>query len=248
MITKHQHGDYDFTGQKHIKVVNGILHVNASECLLTSDWHVPGVNQATKRRLFSYAKSHNIKHLGIIGDFWNHDAISRWELKDPLMNLNEELTQGIELLEELGQVFKIYMVCGNHDARMPRALSYSLLFSEWMSHIFKPAIVTDYDYMYLTSGGQKFRLCHPDLYSRIKGSQVSALAQDLQENVIMGHQHFLSMSTNKTGRFVCVDSGCMCDPEAFVYKRASTTRCPEWENGFIHLKEGKIRLISEHSF
>ena len=185
----------------------------------------------------------------IAGDYWNYDAISRWELKDKNLGLAEELKVGKELLQRLTKHFFVYMVCGNHDVRMPRILRFAISYSDWVATIHaKKVIVTDFDYMFLVSGGEKFRLCHPDLYSVIKNKSVSLLSQDLQEHIVMGHQHYISFATNKTGKYMAIDCGCMCDTKAFVYKKSQTTRCPEWENGFIHIKNGKVKLINEFSF
>jgi len=228
---------------------NGILTVRAEECLACSDVHAPGESKLWINRLIEYAIANKIKTLFIIGDFWNNDSVSKWERKDPTMNLKKELEHGVVLLKKLTKHMRVYLLCGNHDERMPKVLKYALSFSEWMQNIYSHNIVvTDFDYMYMQSGNKKFRLCHPNMYSRIKGNISSNLAQDKHENVIVGHSHFLSLSTNKTGKYLCIDSGCMCDPNLFLYKNASTSRCPDWENGFIHIKSGKVKLISDNTF
>jgi predicted phosphodiesterase len=228
---------------------SGVLTVTVDEALVCSDVHVPGQSEPYIKKLIKYGIEHGIKHLFIVGDYWNHDAISRWELKDRNMGLADELKVGQELLQKLTKYFFVYMVCGNHDARMPRILKYAISFSDWMATIHaKKVVVTDYDYMFLESNGEKFRLCHPDLYSIVKNKSASLLAQDLQEHIIMGHQHYFSIATNKTGRYLAIDCGCMCDTDAFIYKKASTTRCPEWENGFIHINNGLVKLITDFTF
>lgn len=234
---------------KHIKEKDGVLTIRADDALVCSDIHVPGQNEEYINKMIAYGKENNINHLFVAGDFWNFDSISRWELKDKNLRLGVELQIGKRLLERLTKHFFVYMITGNHDSRMPQILKYSITFSDWMASIItKKVVVTDYDYFYLDSNGKKFRICHPSLYSIIKGRQVSLLAQDLHENIIMGHQHFFSYSTNKTGEYICVDCGCMCDKNAFVYKKSSTNRCPEWENGFIHVKNGKVKLLSDFNF
>lgn len=229
------------------------LVVKEENVIVASDFHVPGENKAAIRQMMEYAREHGIKHLIINGDYWNNDAVSSWELKDPSMGLSREIQQGTRLMRMLLQHFTVYLVCGNHDVRMPRALSHSINYVEWMTSLFpedvgKKLFVTNFDHLYLDSGDKTYRVCHPSLYSRIKGRTVSLLSQDIHENVIMGHQHFLSMSTNQTGKFLCIDCGCMCDTNAFLYKRASTSRFPAWENGFLHIKSGKARLMTWYTF
>lgn len=228
---------------------SGLLSVTVDNAIVCSDLHVPGQNNDYLNKMIKYGKDNHIKHLFIVGDFWNYDSISRWELKDKNHGLALELKTGKKILEKLTQTFVVYLVCGNHDVRMPRILRYSISFSDWMATIHvKKLVVTDFDYMYLISGVEKFRLCHPGMYSIVKNKSANNLAHDLQEHVIMGHQHYLSMSTNKTGKYIAIDSGCMCDINAFVYKNSSTTRCPEWENGFVHVKDGKVKMITNYTF
>lgn len=229
------------------------LEAEANDCIVASDFHVPGENKAAIRQMMEYAREHKIKTLIINGDFWNNDAVSAWELKDPNMKLSKEIQQGCRLMRMLLQHFTVHLVCGNHDVRMPRALNHTISYVEWMTTLFPEEMndtlfVTNFDHLYLKSGGKTFRICHPSLYSKIKGRVVSLLSQDIHENVIMGHQHFLSLSSNSTGHFVCVDGGCMCDTKAFLYKKATTSRFPAWENGFIHVRDGKIRLMACYTF
>ena len=223
--------------------------VYSSESIVCSDIHVPGESEYWLRKLIKYGKTHNIKTLFVAGDFWNFDEISRWDLKDKDMGLTKEIKRGRDILEEFSNHFATMLVCGNHDKRLPVALGNSLSYQDWVKALdIENIYATDSDHAFLISTGEKYRICHPDLYSRIKGNQVVNISHDLQENVIMGHQHFMSYSTNKTGKYIAIDSGCMCDPNAFQYKRAATTRLPAWENGFIHVKEGKVRMISDFTF
>ena len=229
------------------------LKLEVHECLVASDFHVPGENEEMVTLLLNYAIKNKIKHLIIAGDFWHQDAVSRWALKDPNMPLAEEIERGVKLINRLSNYMNLYFVKGNHDVRLCNALNFSMSYSAWMRTLVgekynKTVFVTDFDYMYLDSNEVIFRVCHPMLYSRIKTSQVAALSHDLHENVIMGHQHFFSMTTNKTGKYICMDSGCMCDITRFLYKNASTSKCPQWENGFIHIKGGKVRPICWYTF
>lgn len=225
------------------------LTVKATDCLVCSDIHVPGHSKRWIGELLRYRKQRNIKQIVIVGDFWNFDAISKWELKDNRTSLAQEIEIGKSLLLRLQREAQIFLVTGNHDARMPSALNHAITYREWVHSSISPdVVVTDCDYLYLESGGKKFRLCHPSLYSKIKGSCASALAHDLHENVMMGHQHFLSLTTNKTGQYIAVDLGCMCDPQAFLYKQVLTSRFPDWENGFVHVHNGRIKLITDFTF
>lgn len=225
------------------------LVVELNEFLVAGDFHVPGESPEWINTLIKYGNEHDVHDLFIAGDFWNHDSVSRWQLKDPELNLKVEIKSGIALVKKLLKHFRLYFVCGNHDARLPKALNYSLNFSDWMEALFGDSVTTtNFDYCKVISAGETFRVCHPEYYSVNKGSQVALLSHDLQEHIIMGHQHFASLSTNKTGRYICADLGCMCDANKFYYKKSATTRYPRWENGFVHVKDGKLRMICDYSF
>lgn len=227
----------------------GALHLRCKEFLVCSDVHVPGHHEGWVNRLLDYRAKNRIKHIVIAGDFWNFDAISQWELKDKGLSLREELLVGRNLLERLSAQAHVYLVKGNHDRRIAQQLNHQISFAEWMETIYTHNMtVTDYDYLFVTSGNQLFRICHPSNYSMIKGRNAALFAQDLHMGVMMGHQHYLSISTNKTGVYICADTGCLCDKKKFLYKKSSTTRFPDWENGFFHVKEGKVHLISEYTF
>lgn len=235
---------------KNIKIgKDDTLHVFANESIVCSDWHVPGESQSWYHKLLQYRQTHNIKTIIIGGDFWNFDSISRWVIKDRKMSLSEEIEKGLRILKSLSSSANVYLVCGNHDQRIAVSFGGVISFKEWMdSFAIKNLTVTNHDFLYLYSQGVKYRICHPDTYSRIKGSSATKIAHARQENIIMGHQHFVSVSTDVTSRYLAVDMGCMCNPDAFLYKNSATNAFPDWENCFIHIKNGKIKLISEYSF
>ena len=225
------------------------LFLEVDDFLVASDFHVPGESAEWVDRLVEYGAEHLIKHLVINGDFWNHDAVSRWQFKDPSMGLKTEIKRGISLVKRLQAHFKLYFVCGNHDSRLPKALDYALNFTDWMDALFGGTVTTtDFDYIKVSSAGREFRICHPQYYSRTKGKEASELAHNLQENIIMAHQHFLGTASNRTGKYLCIDCGCMCSQDMFYYKKSTTSKCPTWENGFVHVKDGKVKLICDYTF
>jgi predicted phosphodiesterase len=212
-----------------------------------SDWHVPGESNIWVSRLIKYLKDNKIKTLIIGGDFWNFDALSRFVIKDRKMNLADEIERGLEILNTITKIANVYLVRGNHDRRIVESFDGEL--SEWMDSFgVKNLTVTDNDHLYLVSNGIKWRVCHPEAYSRVKGNVVKNVSLAKREHIISGHAHYLFSATETTGKFMAIDSGCLCDQSKFAYKREATNPLPEWENGFLHIKEGKFRLISENSF
>lgn len=227
-----------------------LLELSFEECLVCSDLHFPGHSLKWVRELIKYGRMHNIKKIIHAGDLFNFDALSRFELKDKKFPLDKELEVGKKVLLELRQHFNgFYTVRGNHDKRLPLAMNDSIDFATALNLLLDNKVVaTNRDHLFLYSGGEKFRICHPDKYSTVKGKVAGGLAHDLQEHVIMGHPHYFSMSYNKTGRYMAIEMPCMCDKTAFQYKNEATTGCPEWNNGFLHIKKGKVKAITELTF
>lgn len=232
------------------KTDNDRLDISFEECIIGSDLHIPGHSMEWVNALLRYAKQHNIRKFVHAGDFFNFDALSRFELKDKKLTLEKELEAGKKLISKLREQFNgIYTVCGNHDKRLPIALKDSISFAEAMKVFVDAKVVaTNSDHLFLTSGEITFRICHPESYSQVKGKIAGGLAQDLQENIIMGHPHYFSMTYNRTGKFMAIELPCLCDISAFQYKNRATTNCPEWNNGFLHMRRGHIRPITNLTF
>lgn len=234
---------------KNIKWDHGHLTVLAKEAVVTTDWHVPGESKIWYRRLLSYIKEHKIKTLIVGGDFWNFDTLSRFVIKDRKWSLAQEIDRGLEILYTLTELCNVYLTRGNHDRRIVESFDGELSFAEWMNSFDIPNLhVTNDDYLHLISNKVTWRICHPDAYSRIKGNSVSKIAHARQENTILGHSHYHSVSSDSSGKYVCVDSGCMCEGPLFEYKNAATNPLPEWENCFLHIKDGKLKVISDYTF
>lgn len=227
-----------------------LLNLSFEECIVGSDLHIPGHSEKWLNIMLRYARNNNIKKFVHAGDFFNFDALSRFELKDKNFPLEKELEAGKKVIEKLRTQFNaIYTVRGNHDKRLPIALKDTIDFKSAMNLFVDGKIIaTNRDHLYLTSGKVTYRVCHPESYSQIKGKIAGTLAQDLQENILMGHPHFFSMSYNKTGKFLAVELPCLCDIGAFQYKNSATTSCPEWNNGFLHIFHGNIRPVTSLTF
>lgn len=224
------------------------MDINLYESLICADIHVPGHSIKMMERMIEYGQRKRIHKVVIAGDYWNFDAISKYELKDHNLSLDKELKVGKAILERLTNNFEVYMICGNHDKRLTYALRGSLTLKDAMENINDKVKTFNTDFIHIKSGNRIFRICHINNYSTIKGKVVSGMSQDLQENIMSGHPHYFSIQTNKTGKFISVDIPCMCDPDQFEYKSQNTTNNPQWNHGFIHLRNGKIRMLTDFTF
>lgn len=224
------------------------MKITSSEALVCSDFHIPTHSQIWVEKLRKYASENKVKTLVIAGDYWNFDKLSDFETKDKY-TLSQEIKVGKTVMESLQSSFqRIVMVQGNHDIRMPRALKFGMTYKEWMDTVFDDIEVTDDDHVILMSNGIPFRIAHAGGYSKIKGRVATDLSHCLQTNILIGHSHNFCLTMNHTGIYIACDLGCMCAAEKVLYKRSKTNTYPDWDNAFVHIKQGKIKAITERTW
>ena len=230
---------------------NGILTVYSSNCLVISDLHAPFTDMDALHRMLAYAKANRIKDICVVGDIIMADACSDWSVKDTSKSMKQEIDAMVKVLKLLCKDNHVWLCKGNHDERVLQCLKYSMSFSEWICSLYKSKNLTvcNFDFMYLVNGTRKWLLTHGSSYSRIKGSVATKLAQFKGLSVAVAHQHFLSVSTDASGRHIALDLGCCCLASSILYKRAgSNSMFPEWEVGGAHLKDSKVKLLSKFTF
>ena len=79
---------------------------------------------------------------------------------------------------------------------------------------------------------------HPQSYSQVATSVAKRLAEKFHRNVINSHGHLLGSTYDRSGKFLCVDLGCMIEKSRVDYINLSTTSHPMWINGFGALLDG----------
>ncbi len=218
---------------------------------ISADWHIPLVDREMMRLYLDVSKRHRLRRCLVLGDFLNEDQFSHYTVTGASpseVQFGDELTLAAEVLEELLIAFPdgLYFLRGNHDDRILRLLRWSLGLQDVFAligrrvaerlqhHLTQKARISDYSFVHVNSS---WFACHPATYSKVP----MAVARDVAEvegmHTILGNGHGFGLCKDRSGRYYCVDAGCMCDPRKIWYKSMRVTRHPAWVNGFVLLKD-----------
>ena len=212
--------------------------------LISSDWHVPNYDEDLALNLLATAEEQKINKLIIPGDFLNLDILSKF-VSYPYP-LEKELKNARDLLSLLLETFQqILFIPGNHERRIIRKLNTLLpweLFTNLITDS-KQVLTTPRDYLILTTPTGSWRVCHPENYSRTKGSVAVQLADLYHQHIIAGHSHHLGLNISKSGLYVAIDCGGLFDEKKIEYVQG-TNLLPGWNQGYVILDHGKPELVS----
>ena len=215
------------------------------DAIILSDLEIPDHSPEVLDRATAIAERFGIDMLVIAGDFLANDAFSHWEqtfVPPSRRSYEAELDLATQVLETLGETFhKIYIITGNHDARLARATKGMLTIHALFRHL-EGVEVSWYRYMYLISAGERVLICHPVNYSRdpLKVARQLSAREEPRCHVVAAHQHHCASGLDMTGRYQVIDSGCARDPNKTLYKRERKTLHPEWNLGFAMVRNGKL--------
>lgn len=220
----------------------------AQDVAITADWHIPLYDPAYANKFIKEARARGHKTLVVAGDFFNFDALSAYDPKQDSANLEFELQEATSVMKALLETFDtIYYLWGNHDARLHRALGFSIKFREAMKMVFgnlgDEALAkikfTNLDHMIVGD----WYVCHPANYTRIPLSTARTLAAKYTLNVITAHSHHCAVGYATDGIRVVAEIGGLFDRHKTGYLQRSTT-FPTWAQGYAFLEDGKLIVRS----
>ncbi|MFW6319324.1 MAG: metallophosphoesterase [Bacillota bacterium] len=236
-----------------IKNNNGEIQY-AGDAIITGDWHIPQHSEKMLKMVIDMAKSTGIKTLVLNGDTLNMDSFSSFVRKQTNASWKIEQDVARKFFDKICKVFdKIICVIGNHEKRISRKTDYHILFGDVLNLLIKDKykdkiIVTERDYIIINN---KWRICHPRGYRKRIGSLVKSLCKRYGQNIIAGHQHYLSyntfamMESTDPAIYIGIDGGCCLDPEQVEYSQMNTVNNPIWTQGFVILKDDEAKIITE---
>lgn len=224
---------------------------------ITADWHVPITDVEYVNHFIEVAREKECKSLLIGGDFFNFDALSRFDEKQEDAGLDRELQVGEFLMRTLLETFdNIYYIWGNHDSRLHRALGFSIQFKNAMKLVFgslgeealERITFSNLDHAWIKQGdGREWFVCHPQNYTRTPLSTARALAAKVNANVITAHSHHCAIGTAVDGEKVVAEAGGLFDRHQTHYLQRTTTH-PNWAQGFCILRKGEPIILDSPKF
>lgn len=225
------------------------------EAMITADYHLPLFSAKVGNQVLDVARERGIKALVAAGDMFNMDALSRFEPKQESADLWTEIEVGIEVAATLLKTFDvIYLLKGNHDYRMTKALGFKLKFDAAMRMVFgalgeeslKKIRFTNLDHMWCrpwpdAPSELSYYVCHPQAYTQVPLSKTRILADKINANVITAHSHHFAQGFARDGKKICAEAGGLFDASKTEYLQTTTTY-PNWQNGFFYLAYQGERL------
>jgi hypothetical protein len=223
------------------------ITINADKMVLCSDSQIPFHDRGVWTRICEVARERKITTLVHVGDLVDCQSFAK---QDPLavpVNWADEAQSASDLLVEIANVFdRIIMLCGNHEYRIVKLLKgqapFSAIMRGWECFDIVPEGVLDIEDLPVAWLGDWGMVCHPAAYSQTSGAVAVKLAEKYHKDVYMGHDHFLSMRFDRSGKHKAISLGCCCDEGLMDYKQFSVTCHPVWNKGFV-VVEGRTPMF-----
>jgi hypothetical protein len=219
---------------------------------VTADWHHPLTDYQLINTFIDHARDVQATNwLLVAGDWFNIDALSAFDFKQPEASLPRELEGSTETMDRLLDTFdNVTLSWGNHDARVHKALGYKLPFAAVMRLMFAdldPAKVarirfTNLDHVYVDTPNGPYYVAHPKSYNSNPLMSARKLATIQHAHVITGHSHHTALGHDPSGKFVVAEVGGFFDTSKTAYLQRTTTY-PKWQQGYGFIdREGFLAI------
>jgi|SaaInlStandDraft_4_1057021.scaffolds.fasta_scaffold42281_2 predicted phosphodiesterase len=226
------------------------LIVPYEDVMVFGDFHIPLHDHEMINYAFSIVRDREIKTAIISGDFLNMEWASKfvsWGQAGPIESKIEfEIARKI-LNTLLGIVNKIYIIPGNHDGGRFKNMSKGALgFEMLLRAMVGPEVLesrriqfTERRWMVMEGSPHgDWRITHPSQGRANPLSLAQALAAKYKMNLLTAHQHYLGMTYDKTGEYICVDGGHMQNEQLADYMVEVDSTHSRWIPGFVELRGG----------
>lgn len=221
---------------------------------VTADWHHPVADYNLINTFIDHARDARATNwLVIAGDWFNMDAFSSFDHKQPSAGFDRELFGSTATMEAVLKTFKrVIFSWGNHDARFHKALGYKVDFAKAMKMCFEdldPRLLdritfSNLDHVWVNSPRGPYYVAHPKSYSQVPLTSAIRLASKKLAHVLTGHSHHTALGYDRSGKFTVAELGGFFDAEKTEYLQRST-HFPEWTNGYGFIgKDGHFMLES----
>jgi predicted phosphodiesterase len=222
-----------------------IEEIKEPRVLITSDFHMPWYNRDMCMRLVQIAKEKKVPALIIAGDMFDNWIFSIFDKESRETSWREERNKTDQLLNILLETIpRIYILVGNHDRRMLRALKFQVSFPELFRLLENGNRVKVLE-LPIVRLNEDSLIIHPDTYSRTPGKVPRDLIAKYRKHVFVGHTHSQSLVWDPSSNNIGVELGCMCKPDVMDYKNLHITTHPNWNPGFVLYDQGNIQLYNQ---
>jgi predicted phosphodiesterase len=229
---------------------------------ILADIHAPLFNKDALQTAIMSTSSMGIKRVILLGDFLDNGWCSTFldvAKKSGMFNVSEVIDSVYKTLSVIVNNYEeVFIVRGNHDERLAKALQKNLGMSE-IYKIFsvqkgKPSLyeklnIVENFQMYMTgSPTGDWLLAHQKNTSSIRGKVAQDLATIHEINVVTSHNHDLAVTTSRNkSRFFAVAAGCLADEAKMSYKTIRVSNYSPWITGWAYIDEEGIPHVCHYS-
>ena len=222
------------------------LRVEAENVVILPDPHVPFHDHGWCNDVIDVALKAGCDTVAVPGDLVDFTAFSKWGRQERV-EAEDEIQAARSFLRALARSFRQVLYCGgNHENRLPRATGNLLELRDTMDMFIRDenVHVTDYQWMEIVSGGERFRVEHPKNASVIPGRIPTRLASKYLCHIVGTHGHQWGICRDVSGSFWCIDSGVCADPDKLAYITKVHSTRPHVYRGAVLLLSGVPVLLS----
>ena len=210
------------------------------------DVHIPYQDGEFMTKVLNLAVSWKIQYGLLAGDYMNLDAFSRFitDEGEAREAFKEEIEAADDVLRVLlGPLKRMFWLRGNHERRitMQSAGQLGMWTLERLMHEPSKLQVTDKQWALVVPGGDEppYRVTHPNRGRKNPTSWAREQATIKHQHIILAHSHQVAMTRDTSGKFWCIDSGCIADPRRLSYVWKEDKSLPDPQQGAVIIKRGK---------
>jgi predicted phosphodiesterase len=217
------------------------ITIDADRMILCSDSHIPFHDRDTWAAICEVARQRKCDTLVHVGDLMDCQAFAKFDPMVPPVKWEDEVRTASALIVEIANVFKrIVLLTGNHEARIVKRMAGQLPFSDIMKawecwDIVGDNVKTDIEDLPVAYLGHWGMVCHPANYSQTSGAVAVRLTEKYHRDVFMGHDHYMALRYDRSGRYKAVSLGCCTRDDMTDYLTTSVTTNPRWNKGFVSI-------------
>lgn len=187
------------------------------------------------------------RKLIIGGDLFNMDAFSQYAAVIPAPTWKQEKESARQLIREWSEFFEeIYFFMGNHDWRLLKWSMAQLDDDDLLTYLKSDKVrVSHYRHCTVRTSNGVWRITHPRNYSINALTVANDLAQKHGQHILSFHEHHAGITTDRYGRHIIVNGGCLADPNKLAYVALDDGKSPVMKRGFTVVRDGYPYLFAD---
>lgn len=216
------------------------IRIEADRIALVFDLHVPFHDAVWLEQVVEVAVRRGHRTISIGGDLVDFSAFSFYG-RQTNVEAGDEIRLTRRVLEVLTTAFeRVFYIGGNHEFRLARLTGGAIdLMGTLEMFCSMPGVtVSDYCWLEVISGGERFYIEHPQNVSMHATVVAKALCSKYLTHVIAGHGHLWGMTRDASGRFWAIDAGMCADAKRLAYAAQRHSKRPEMLTGAVLIEDG----------